>query len=227
MLLHHGEETHQVRTLLDTGCSVALISTDTVERLRITKKEHKQQRAMETYMGEKVKGAGQYYTAPMLLQHRKHYSVGKFEISPMDSEVDIFLPFSWIVVHPPQGTWTNQEIRFNSTTCLAKCTRFETNKFPLTWDDSVATDPATHLLGYVASVSEKDPRELVPPEFRQYVGIMGKEAADALPEHRPYDCKIDLQEGSTAPWGPIYPLSENELTTLREWLKEMERTGKI
>jgi len=30
-----------------------------------------------------------------------------------------------------------------------------------------------------------------------------------------------------APWGPIYPLSEVELQTLQEWLKEMERTGKI
>jgi len=30
-----------------------------------------------------------------------------------------------------------------------------------------------------------------------------------------------------APWGPIYPLSEEELWTLREWLTEMEKTGKI
>jgi len=64
-------------------------------------------------------------------------------------------------------------------------------------------------------------------EFRQYLGIMGKEAEDALPEHRPYDCKIELKDGAMAPWGPIYPLSEVELQTLREWLKEMEKTGKI
>ena len=56
---------------------------------------------------------------------------------------------------------------------------------------------------------------------------MSKEAADVLPQHHPYDCKIELKEGATAPWGPIYPLSEVELKTLREWLKEMERTGKI
>jgi len=56
---------------------------------------------------------------------------------------------------------------------------------------------------------------------------MSKEAADVLPQHRPYDCKIELKEVATAPWGPIYPLSEVELKTLREWLKEMERTGKI
>jgi hypothetical protein len=39
--------------------------------------------------------------------------------------------------------------------------------------------------------------------------------------------KIELKEGESAPWGPIYPLSELELETLREWLKEMMRTGKI
>jgi len=50
---------------------------------------------------------------------------------------------------------------------------------------------------------------------------MGQEAAEALPAHWSYDCKIDLMERETAPWGPIYPLSENELHTLREWLKEM------
>jgi hypothetical protein len=56
---------------------------------------------------------------------------------------------------------------------------------------------------------------------------MGKEAADSLPEHTAYDMKIDLKEGTTAPWGPIYPLSENELEVLREYLKEMLRMGKI
>ena len=42
-----------------------------------------------------------------------------------------------------------------------------------------------------------------------------------------YDCTIDLKEGETAPWGLIYPLSESELQTLWEWLKEMLRTGKM
>jgi len=56
---------------------------------------------------------------------------------------------------------------------------------------------------------------------------MGTEATDDLPKHRLYDHEIRLKEGETAPWGPIYPLSEVELKTLREWLEEMLRTGKI
>ena len=146
--------------------------------------------------------------------------------TPMEKEVDIFLPFNWIERHPPQGAWTHDEVRFNSATCLETCTKYETSDFPLSWDNSVLTDEDARVIGHVSAVTN-DPIGNVPIKFQQYLGIMQKEAADALPEHRPYDCKIDLKEGTTAPWGPIYLLSEEELRTLREWLKEMEKAGKI
>jgi len=56
---------------------------------------------------------------------------------------------------------------------------------------------------------------------------MSKKAANPLPSHKEYDGKIELKPGEKAPWGPIYPLSKKELETLREWLKEMLKTGKI
>ena len=94
-------------------------------------------------------------------------------------------------------------------------------------DDSVLFDQQAGLVGYVSAADNEDPLEQVPQEFRHYLGIMGPEAADALPEHTSYDHKIDLKEGEKPPWGPIYPLSEVELATLREWIKDMLRTGKI
>jgi len=226
MLLHQGETKHSVQVLLDTGCSVALISERIVEWLKLAKKKHRHPRTIENYTGERVPGAGQYYTEAIRLQHRKHYSWEQFEISVMDPEADIFLPFDWIMGHPPQGTWTNKEVRFNSPQCLGKCTKYGTNEFSLVWDKTILGDPEAGIIGHVTAVQDS-PEGKVPPEFQQFLGIMSKEAAEVLPQHRPYDCKIDLQEGSTPPWGPIYPLSETELQTLREWLKEMEKTGKI
>ena len=226
MLLHCHGTNHPVRVLLDTGCAINLIYQQTVERLKLAKRPHKNPRDIENFTGETVKNAGQHQTEPLRLQHWKHFSTEKFEISPMEKEVDIFLPFSWIERHPPQGVWTQDEIRFNSATCLKTCTKYETSDFSLSWDDSVLTDKDAPVMGHVSMVVD-DPISNVPIKFRQYLGIMGKEAADALPEHRPYDCKIDLKEGTTVPWGPIYPLSEEELRTLREWLKEMEKNGKI
>ena len=228
MLLHQGNHQHRIRALLDTGCSIALISQRTLERLGLEQMPHPEPVRIENYTGEAVPGAGQYYTKPLRLQHRKHYMMESFEISPMDIDIDIFLPFLWVTEHPPLGAWTSEEVRFNSTRCLEQCTKYETKEFSLTWDESVNTEPSAQLIGYVTAIDENpDPLKQVPLEFHQYLRIMSKEAAHALPKHRPYDCKIDIKEGSPAPWGPIYPLSEIELQTLREWLKEMERTGKI
>jgi len=40
MILHQGAEKHQIRVLLDTGCSIALLNDQTVGKLGIKKKEH-------------------------------------------------------------------------------------------------------------------------------------------------------------------------------------------
>jgi len=70
----------------------------------------------------------------------------------------------------------------------------------------VTLDTGAQVIGYVSAINEKDPQDQIPEEFRGYLDIMSQEAAEALPAHQPYDCKIDLKEGETAPWGPIYPL---------------------
>jgi len=228
MVLHLDGKCHQVKALLDTGCSIPLINQRTVEKRGMEYEAHKKPRTIESFTRETVKDAGQYFTKPLRLQHMNHFTNEQFEVSPMEKDLDLFLPFKWIERHPPQGAWMSEEIRFNSARCLEECTKFETNPFSLTWDESVLHEKETRLVGYVSTVEENmDPLADVPREFRQYLVIMGKEADDALPQHCPYDCKIELKEGATAPWGPIYPLSEVELQTLREWLKEMEKTGKI
>jgi len=107
MTLDQDRKKHQVKAQLNTQCSVALINDKTTERLRLKKEKHRQVRRIENYTGERVAAAGRYYMKPLLLQHQRHYSKESFEVSPMDPEIDIFLPFSWIQEHPPQGTWTN------------------------------------------------------------------------------------------------------------------------
>jgi len=145
----------------------------------------------------------------------------------MEPEVDIFLPFWWVSKHPPQRVWESEEVWFNSPGCQETCTRYEQEEFSLTWDEKVAQDPEARTIGHVSVLTEGDALTNVPGEFKPYLGIISREAVDALPPHQPYDCKIELKEGATAPRGPIYPLSEVELQILREWLKEIEQTGKI
>ena len=77
MLLHLDGKKHQIQVLLDPGCSIALLNSQTVERFNIPKERHKRAHIIESYTGESVQGAGQFYTKPMLLQQRKHYAKEK------------------------------------------------------------------------------------------------------------------------------------------------------
>jgi hypothetical protein len=87
------------------------------------------------------------------------------------------------------------------------------------------------VIGYIASVNpdlaEVDPITIILEIFQQYVKVLGKELADKLPNHKPYDYAIDLKDGEQLPWGPMYPLDKIELQALWDYLKEMLELGKI
>ena len=69
--------------------------------------------------------------------------------------------------------------------------------------------------------------DTLPLPHRNFSDVFEKRNADSLPENRPYDCPIDLQEGACPPFGPIYGLSKPELEALRTYLDENLEKGFI
>ena len=67
----------------------------------------------------------------------------------------------------------------------------------------------------------------IPPEYHDLANVFSKTEAHKLPEHRPYDLKIPLQEGTTPPFGPVYNLSPLELQVLRTYIDDNLRKGFI
>ena len=57
--------------------------------------------------------------------------------------------------------------------------------------------------------------------------MFDKVKANRLPEHRLYDCTIDLPPGKEPPWEPIYNLSPTELEVLQEYIDENLANGFI
>jgi len=79
-----------------------------------------------------------------------------------------------------------------------------------------------------ASVPEAPPDlSYVPEEYHDYADVFNKAKADTLAPHRPYDLKIEIEEGASPPIGPMYSLSQSELATLREFIDEHLRIGFI
>ncbi|KAG5719025.1 hypothetical protein E4T56_gene20411 [Termitomyces sp. T112] len=69
--------------------------------------------------------------------------------------------------------------------------------------------------------------EVVPPEYHEFTDVFSKGSAKELPPHRSYDHKIDLEEGTSPPFGKIYNMSEIELWALKEYLDDMLGKGFI
>jgi len=70
-----------------------------------------------------------------------------------------------------------------------------------------------------------DPESLLPAEIRDFWDVFSPKEAEKLPPHRPHDHDIRLLEGKTPPFGPLYPMSREELNALKEWLEENLRKG--
>jgi len=50
----------------------------------------------------------------------------------------------------------------------------------------------------------------IPEEYHKFADVFSKAKADTLAPHQPYDLKINLEEGSTPPFGLIYSMSPSE-----------------
>src|SRR5258708_33979685 len=82
--------------------------------------------------------------------------------------------------------------------------------------------PSPHWLEARAVATEppEGPLSVIPMEYLEFRNVFSGDKANMLAPHRPYDLKINLEEGAKPFHGPIYSLSPPELSALREFLEE-------
>ena len=100
-----------------------------------------------------------------------------------------------------------------------------TAEIPVTFSDgthqTLTSDPR-------AKAEQELLEKVVPPQFREFADVFSESAAIPLPPHQPYDHTIEFLDPVTKiPWGPIYNMSELELTTLREYIEDNLAKGFI
>ena len=54
----------------------------------------------------------------------------------------------------------------------------------------------------------------IPPDYHEFTDVFSKTCTSTPALHWPYDLKIELEEGTSPPFGPIYFLSQSELKSL-------------
>lgn len=83
------------------------------------------------------------------------------------------------------------------------------------------------VTGRASTITEQHDLTGIPEKYQEFADVFSKTRSEVLAPHRPYDLKIELEDGAQPPFGPIYSLSQPELAALREFLDENLRNGFI
>uniref|UniRef100_A0A8C5PED6 Gypsy retrotransposon integrase-like protein 1 n=1 Tax=Leptobrachium leishanense TaxID=445787 RepID=A0A8C5PED6_9ANUR len=113
------------------------------------------------------------------------------------------LGLNWLRKNNPTINWINSTITFDQ-------------------EEPINTLSATVLQIHTVAVCTE-----IPKIYQDLHKVFEKKGADTLPPSRTYDCPIDLLPGAPIPHGRIYPLSEPELKTLKEYVEENLQKGFI
>lgn len=67
----------------------------------------------------------------------------------------------------------------------------------------------------------------IPPKYRSFFDIFSPTEVEELPPHRSHDIAIELEDGKTPPFGPLYSLSQNERAELFDYIEKNLKKGFI
>uniref|UniRef100_A0A3B3I2Y3 ribonuclease H n=1 Tax=Oryzias latipes TaxID=8090 RepID=A0A3B3I2Y3_ORYLA len=202
-------EIHITEALIDSGAEQSLIDRDLVTRLHLPT-EPLDTPVQASGLGGQHLSRITHRTKPVqILTSGNHRENIQFFVT-QSSHTPIILGFSWLKLHNPQFNWSLGQITNWSSYCLANC-----------------------LASAIPSIPQLSPEhsdvnlDKIPACYHDLHEVFSKTKACALPSHRPYDCEIILQPGSTLPKGRLFNLSGPEKLAMESYIQEALSLGHI
>ena len=163
-----------------------------------------------------------------------------FYITPLEASCIAVLGHNWLTRYNPLIDWVLGSIKFHSLLQTDFLTSPETvamallSSDPLTPTLLVAPKVSFVNTAAFARLSKMDDNQLyqlflsnktapndapvnmtgIPPDYHEFIDVFSKTHTSAPAPHQPYDLKIELEEGTSPLFGPIYSLSQSELKSL-------------
>jgi len=96
------------------------------------------------------------------------------------------------------------------------------------WDEMPGIDEEGRMIVRIGSTRQDEVQlEALPKPYWHYKELLEIEKAEMLAPRRTFDHSINLKDGATPPWGPIYPMSAYQVEQLYKYLHKMLLEGKI
>jgi len=95
-------------------------------------------------------------------------------------------------------------------------------------DETGAFDEVARVIWRIRSTRQEDVQlEGLPKPYWHYKKLCENEKAEMLAARWTFNHAIDLKDGATPPWGPIYPMSAYKSKELNKYLDKIRGEGKI
>jgi hypothetical protein len=210
--------------LLDSGASACFLDENFASRHKIRLVQKSKPIHVEVIDGRPLlSGSVTHETEPIEVAFKDHSSRIIFNIIKTPSS-PVILGLSWLEQHNPSIDWKLRRMTFPKEQSKSQPSRRPKVGKPLFIGARAfvrsAKEGAPFVIYAAPTSAEKSSTASIPELYKDFEDVFHKKNADMLPEHRPYDCPIDLQEGAQPPFGPIYNLSQTELAELRKYIDE-------
>lgn len=200
--------------LIDSGATSNFIDIEFCKKYHIPQIAKSTPTRIETIDGRPLcSGLVKYETIPITMDLDTHTETIRFDAITI-GHYQIILGIPWLKIHNPHILWSKDQIQFPN--CTHMCSMTSVNA-TMTFDNIPEFEP--EIPSNVDSI--------VPEEYHAYLEVFSIEKSNTLPNHSSYDHFIPLLENTTPPYGPIYSLSETELSALSTYLEDNLKKGFI
>jgi hypothetical protein len=210
-----------VTVLFDTGSNVFVLNHEWAQKHSIFQVQRQRPLTVMGFASRPEDSAGKAFT-PNLQLSIKNYTISiSCELATLEPGIDIIIPGGWFIVQHPMS-FDEGDIQVQKHDCHSPP--------GVIYDEDLIHDPEARVIRSISAAephTQESPHQHISTEYHQYIHLFTDEKGSSLPPHHSFDHIIDLEEGKTPPFGPIYSLSEKELGVLREYLDRMLAQGKI
>jgi hypothetical protein len=220
--IHLGTTKTAVQAFIDSGAGGNFIHTSFVTKYGIPLV--KLQTPITLSMGDNSPsnyGPVTHETVPLQLHVDSHIETITLLVTTIPTDMILGMP--WLKLHNPSIDWTDGQVTFQSTHCIPACCDDIMTVNSMHQDQIPKPDSFTEMsTETIAAINQDSTTIATPPSdlLTEFAEVFSEAKADILPEHRPFDCAIDLNPGSAPPKSRVYNLTGPEDEAMRRQLSK-------